>query len=233
MLSGTGTVPPSVSAVGYAVVDVEATGASSRRHRIIELAVVQLDRERRVQAEFSTLVDPEGPVGPTHIHGIEAGDLAPAPLFGQIAARLAGLLGGRVLVGHNVGCDQAFLAAEYARLGVRMPVMPQVCTMRLAERRLAPAHGLSLRACAEAAGLSAWAEHTALGDARTAGALFVRCAPADQAVLARAAALEWPGPPRAAGPRAAAWVGRAGGAGAAQGNEARRAMVSAGCGGDA
>jgi DNA polymerase III subunit epsilon len=161
-------------AAGFAVVDVETTGSSSRRHRIVELAVVQLDRERRVEGEFATLVDPEGPVGPTHIHGIEPADLLPAPRFWQVAERLAALLRGRVLVGHNVGCDRAFLAAEYARIGVRLPAVPQLCTMRLAERFCAEPGELSLRACAAAAGLPGWAEHTALGDARTAGALFAR-----------------------------------------------------------
>ncbi len=212
--------------VGFAVVDVEASGASSRRHRIVELAVVQLDRDRRVQAEFATLVDPEGPVGPTHIHGIEPGDLVPAPRFAQVAHRLAGLLRGRVLVGHNVGCDRAFLAAEYARLGVVMPVVPQVCTMRLAERFFGFPHGRSLRACAAVAGVPGWCEHTALGDARTAGELFARCAgrvvrgaPAGRDAgpgpaagcgeqLALAAAVRWPRVPGRTGARGAAWVAR-------------------------
>ncbi len=214
---------------GYAVVDVEASGSSSRRHRIVELAVVQLDRERRVQAEFSTLVDPEGPVGPTYIHGIEPCDVAPAPRFGQVAGRLLGLLAGRVLVGHNVGGDRAFLVAEYARLGVELPRVPQVCTMRLAERCFGSPHGLSLRACAELAGIAGWPQHTALGDARATAALFGRCAPVDGSVLARAAALEWPRPARTDG-TGAAWVGRrgvrAGGCGAREGNEVRRSMVS-------
>jgi DNA polymerase-3 subunit epsilon len=218
------------------VVDVEATGASSRRHRIVELAVVQLDRELRVQGEFATLVDPEGPVGPTHIHGIRPGDLGRAPRFGQIAARLLGLLRGRVLVGHNVGCDRAFLAAEYARIGVRLPAVPLVCTMRLAERSFPLPHGRSLRGCARAAGLPGWPEHTALGDARAAGALFARCAPRDAQVLARAAALEWPWPARGGRPGSVAWVGRSAGRGTARANggrgpssenEVRSPMVSA------
>jgi DNA polymerase III subunit epsilon len=208
---------------GYAVVDVEATGSSSRRHRVVELAVVQLDRERRVEGEFATLVDPEGPVGPTHIHGIEAADLGHAPRFGQIAARLLGLLNGRVLVGHNVGCDRAFLAAEYSRVGVVLPAVPLVCTMRLAERCFPLPHGLSLRACARAAGLGEWTEHTALGDARAAGELFARCAPQDGTALALAAAVRWPRVTRSG---SAAWVGRAAGRRAWEGNEVRRSMVS-------
>jgi DNA polymerase-3 subunit epsilon len=130
VLSGRGP-----SAYGYAVVDLEATGSSSRRHRVIELAVVLLDRDLVPQGEFTTLVDPQGPVGPTHIHGIEPAHLGGAPRFAGIAARLLTLLRGRVLVGHNVGCDRAFLVAEYARLGLRLPPVPELCTMRMAADR--------------------------------------------------------------------------------------------------
>jgi DNA polymerase III subunit epsilon len=220
------------AAAGFAVVDVETTGSSSRRHRIVELAVVQLDRECRVEGEFATLVDPEGPVGPTHIHGIEPADLAPAPRFWQVAGELAALLRGRVLVGHNVGCDRAFLAAEYARIGVRLPAVPQLCTMRMAERLLPEPgpvpRGLSLRACAEAAGLPGWAEHTALGDARVTGALFATYAadPALAVETVRAAEVAWPPMPGPARARGAAWVGRTAGRAVRGANEGRRPMVS-------
>ncbi|MDF9814867.1 3'-5' exonuclease [Streptomyces sp. SPB162] len=157
---------------GYAVVDLEATGSSSRRHRVIEVAVVLLDRECVPQGEFSTLIDPEGPVGPTHIHGIERHDLGGAPTFAGIAPRLLGLLRGRVLVGHNVGCDRAFLAAEYARLGVTLPAVPELCTMRMAISRVPGPRGFSLGACVADAGLGDWAAHTALGDARATARLF-------------------------------------------------------------
>jgi DNA polymerase-3 subunit epsilon len=163
------------AASGYAVVDIEATGSSSRRHRVVELALVLLDRDLEPEGEFTTLVDPQGPVGPTHIHGIEQGHLGGAPRFAGIAARLLTLLRGRVLVGHNVGCDRAFLAAEYARVGVRLPAVPEVCTMRMAadRRREDPLpYGLSLRACVQELGVTGWAPHTALGDARATAALF-------------------------------------------------------------
>lgn len=157
---------------GYAVVDLEATGSSSRRHRVIEVAVVLLDRACVPQGEFSTLIDPGGPVGPTHIHGIERHDLGGAPTFAEIAPTLLGLLRGRVLVGHNVGCDRAFLTAEYARLGVTLPVVPELCTMRMAISRVPTPRGFSLGACAADAGLGDWAAHTALGDARATARLF-------------------------------------------------------------
>ncbi|MFI0901706.1 exonuclease domain-containing protein [Streptomyces sp. NPDC020983] len=193
---------------GFAVVDVEATGSSSRRHRVVEVGVVLLGPGLAPEGEFSTLVDPLGPVGPTHIHGIEPSHLSGAPRFAGIAGRLLALLRGRVLVGHNVGCDRAFLAAEYARIGVRLPAVPELCTMRMAaeraERAEGDTYGLSLRACARALGLGGEVAHTALGDARTAAALFghfvaergaVGGGPAAVALaerLSQAAEVRWP-----------------------------------------
>jgi DNA polymerase-3 subunit epsilon len=208
---------------GFAVVDVEATGSSSRRHRVVEVAVVLLDRELGAEGEFSTLVDPQGPVGPTHIHGIEAAHLGGAPRFAGIAARLMGLLRGRVLVGHNVGCDRAFLAAEFARVGVRLPAVPELCTMRMAAEHFAGApvpYGLSLHACARALGVPGWPPHTALGDARTTAALFghfvsetatVGGGPESAAVaerLSQAAGVRWPDAGALPGPADALWKRR-------------------------
>ncbi len=205
---------------GFAVVDLEATGSSSHRHRVVELAVVLLDRDLVPQGEFSTLVDPQGPVGPTHIHGIEPDHLGGAPRFAGIAGRLLALLRGRVLVGHNVGCDRAFLVAEYARLGLRMPAVPELCTMRLAAARGTlpggapsrfPPHGLSLRAVAADAGITDWSPHTALGDAQATAALFARFAAgvADlPGLLALAAGVRWPEPSGVLAAADALWVRR-------------------------
>jgi DNA polymerase-3 subunit epsilon len=203
---------------GYAVVDLEASGASSRRHRVVELAVVLLDRDLLPEGEFTTLVDPQGPVGPTHIHGIEADHLLAAPRFAGIAARLLTLLRGRVLVGHNVGCDRAFLAAEYARVGLRMPTVPELCTMRMAAARAdgaPPPYGLSLRACAAEIGISDWRPHTALGDAQATATLFsyyaAHSAPVAAGLperLALAARVRWPEPSGVLAAADALWMRR-------------------------
>lgn len=184
---------------GFAVVDVEATGPNPKRHRAVEIAVVLLDRDCAVEREFSTLLDPRGPVGPTHIHGIAVGDVGGAPGFAEIAAHLVGLLRGRVLVGHHVNCDRGFLEGEYARLGVAFPDVPTLCTMQLAADYLPLLRGPSLRACCAEAGLPRYAEHTALGDARAAAALLRHYADTDPVrppkwsrALHEAALLQWP-----------------------------------------
>ncbi|MGW7444836.1 3'-5' exonuclease [Kitasatospora sp. NPDC054795] len=160
---------------GFAVVDVEATGRSPWRHRVVEVAVVLLDERLRPEGEFATLLDPLGPVGPTHVHRIRQCDVEGAPRFREIAPRLLELLAGRVLVGHHVSCDHAFLDREFARIGVPLPPVPLLCTMRLARAHLPQARGQGLAACAEAADLGWYPAHTALGDARVTAELLRHC----------------------------------------------------------
>ncbi|OKJ17073.1 3'-5' exonuclease [Kitasatospora sp. CB01950] len=180
---------------GYAVVDVEATGRSPWRHRVVEVAVVQLDAALRTEREFATLLDPAGPVGPTHVHRIAQEDVVGAPRFRQIAPRLLELMAGRVLVGHHVTCDRVFLEREFARIGVALPTVPALCTMRLARRLLPQAGGFGLSACVEAAGLGWFPAHTALGDAHATVELLRHCLRAGrlpEEPVPAAAAVPWP-----------------------------------------
>ncbi len=201
-----GRIPAQAHAAeGFAVVDVEATGRSPWRHRVVEVAVVLLDSRLRTEAEFATLLDPAGPVGPTHVHRIEQADVAGAPRFREVAPVLLELLAGRVLVGHHVTCDRAFLDREFARIGVCWPAVPLLCTMRLARAHLPGAGGFGLAACADAAGLGRYPAHTALGDARVTADLLRYCVRARSCPrtdwadpLREAAAVPWPRLARAA-----------------------------------
>ena len=103
---------------GFAVVDLETTGFSPLRDRIVEVAVVVLDADGTERDAFCTLVDPERDPGPTHVHGITPEMLEGAPTFADIHAYVVGMLSGRVVVGHNVDrFDLAFLLAECRSLG--------------------------------------------------------------------------------------------------------------------
>jgi DNA polymerase-3 subunit epsilon len=157
---------------GYAVVDVETTGfAAGRGDRIVEVAVVQLDRDGVVTGEWCTLVNPSRDLGPQHVHRISAADVWHAPSFADVAGALAAQLAHRVLVAHNLRFDSRFLAAEFGRIGVDLPIRG-LCTMLLAEQYLPDRTGRSLRACCDAAGVPLIEAHPALHDAHAAAALF-------------------------------------------------------------
>lgn len=160
---------------GFAVVDLETTGLwPGRRDRIVEIGVVQVDAKGCVTSEWSTLVNPLRDVGPTSIHGLHARDLVDAPTFAEVAAELAEVLDGRVLVAHNLPFDARFLAAEYADLGhAEVPISHGlgVCTMHLAARYL-PYSPRSLADCCAVAGWRHENAHAALADAHAAARLL-------------------------------------------------------------
>ncbi|MEU5690631.1 exonuclease domain-containing protein [Actinosynnema sp. NPDC020468] len=157
--------------MGYAVVDVETTGfAAGGSDRVVEVAVVQLDRDGNQTGEWCTLLNPGRDLGPQHVHRISARDVWHAPTFAQAAGALSARLAGRVLVAHNLAFDARFLAAEFRRVGVDLEVSG-LCTMTLA-RRFLPGVRRSLHACCEAAGIVPEGAHSALHDARATGRLF-------------------------------------------------------------
>ncbi len=136
---------------GFAVVDVETTGFVPEEERIVEVGVVLLDRAGQETGSFCTLIDPGRDPGPTHIHGITSSMVTGAPTFTGIRPYLAGLLSGRVVVGHNVDrFDLAFLRAECRRSGGERGVpgvLPTVDTLAVAQ------HHLGLRGRATLAGM--------------------------------------------------------------------------------
>lgn len=146
--------------------DLETTGLSAGRDRVIEVGLCEVD-DGRLTAEWSTLIDPQCPIPSfiRHHTGIDDNMVAGAPAFAEIGPQLHARLRGRLLIAHNASFDRRFLVSEFGRLGLALPT-PFLCTVRLS-RRLFPAerrHGLD--AVMARHGLSCSARHRALGDAR-------------------------------------------------------------------
>lgn len=154
------------------MVDVETTGLSPSWDRLLEVAVVHVDSRGRRTAEWATRVNPEGPVGASHIHGITEADVATAPRFAEVIQQLNTSLRGRAVVAHNAGFDLAFLRAEYTRAGWRMPWLPSLCTLQASHHYLPALHGRKLADCCAAVGLVLDGAHSALGDSRAAAGLL-------------------------------------------------------------
>jgi len=200
---------------GYAVLDTETTGFSpATGDRVLEVAVVLLDSAGRVESEWETLLNPGRGVGPEHIHGITPAIIERAPRFADIAAYLAHLLSGRLVVGHNVAFDARFLHAEFDALGMDVPLQANrcLCTQALARDHL-PGPQRTLAACCEQTGVHHLDAHSALGDTRaTAGLLqyFLRHGPVPapwRSLHDAAARAPWPVAARSAPVPPPAWLG--------------------------
>ena len=130
----------------FSVIDIETSGLSTRRHRILQIAVARVEGGEIVD-EWSSLVKLRWPwqrVGPRRVHGISRRTLRGAPRPDDALTEFAGRIEGTVVVAHNMRFDWAFLERAAAKHGVRLGAPPRLCTLRLS-RRLDPDRRLSHR----------------------------------------------------------------------------------------
>jgi DNA polymerase III subunit epsilon len=191
----------------FAVIDIETTGLTPQLDRILEIAVVTTDPWGRVLGEWSTRINPEGPVGATHIHGITEADVAEAPVFRDVVAALTQQLAGAALVAHNAEFDLAFIREEFRRAGWDMPVAPSLCTLRASEYYLPSLDRRRLADCCWAVGTPLTGAHSARGDARATAVLLAAFMhphigapplPEHVALPEQAMRVSWPAEPKGA-----------------------------------
>jgi len=118
-------------------IDIETTGLSPVRDRVIEIGVLRM-KNGRITKRYETLVNPDCNLPPeiTMLTGITARQLENAPLFSRVADDLEELLDDSIFVAHNARFDYSFIRSEFARLerSFRAEVL---CTAKLS-RRLFP-----------------------------------------------------------------------------------------------
>lgn len=148
-----------------AFVDLETTGLSPDRDRIVEIGIVTVDGDR--VSEWSSLVNPGRRVSgfTRSFTGISDDMLACAPRFSEIAGELRQRLDGRLFVAHNARFDHGFLKSEFGRVAIGFE--PDViCTVMLSRRLYPQFEDHNLDALMARHSLAAEARHRALPDAR-------------------------------------------------------------------
>jgi DNA polymerase-3 subunit epsilon len=157
-----------------ALVDLEMTGLDVAHDRVVEICIERVVGGQRV-ALLSTLVDPGERIGgASHVHGIDAAEVAGAPRFEAVAAGVLATLRGAIVVAHAAAWDVGFLAAECRRAGLSLEVDHWLDTLVLARRAFAfPSYSLDAL-CRELA-IERGRAHRAESDVAALHALFDRC----------------------------------------------------------
>ncbi len=95
--------------------DLETTGLEADRDAIIEIGAIKFKGDR-VEAEFSTLINPNRKLTPfiTKLTGITDAMLVNAPKLPQALPKLEAFVGDATIIGHNIGFDLGFLRAKGA-----------------------------------------------------------------------------------------------------------------------
>ncbi|MFV5998646.1 TerD family protein [Streptomyces sp. NPDC056231] len=182
-------------AYDWALVDVETSGLIARRDRVLSVAVVTIGPDGEQTGEFSTLLNPECDPGPVDVHGLTIERLRGAPTFDQVAGRIGAMLQDRVLVAHNAQFDYDFLAYEFARARMWLPVSQRLCTLALNRQVDPPTSDMKLGTLAAHYGVPQQHAHDALDDTRVLAGIL-------RASLREAALLDLPLPLVTCPPRA-------------------------------
>lgn len=153
----------------YVVIDTETTGLF-KKDRIVEIACVVFKNGKMLE-EWSTLVNPNRDLGPTHIHKITPSMVSIAPTFEEISNDLQRLLNNRIIVCHNASFDIRMLRQEFERISVNIDFGSPFCTM-VASRQVLPSGLDNLSDACSGLGIELAGVHSALGDARMTMALF-------------------------------------------------------------
>ena len=169
--------PKRLADARFAVVDVETSGLSATRHRVLQVAIVVADVDGRVLDSWVSLVRPRWRwmfrLGPREIHGLDRASLRKAPPAPIVFTELARRLDGTTFTAHNAGFDAAFLQHSARRLGVALDLTSQLCTLRMS-RKLDPDRQLSHRLADVSAryGVANAKPHDALEDALATAAVL-------------------------------------------------------------
>ncbi|WP_431780480.1 TerD family protein [Streptomyces chumphonensis] len=182
-------------AYDWALVDVETSGLTARRDRVLSVAVITVGPDGEQTGEFSTLLNPGCDPGPLEVHGLTVERLQGAPTFDQVAGRIGSMLQDRVLVAHNAQFDYDFLAHEFARARMWLPVSQRLCTLALNRQVDPPTTDMKLGTLAAHYGVTQLHAHDALDDARVLAGIL-------RASLREAARLDLPLPLVTCPPRA-------------------------------
>ncbi|WP_122618749.1 TerD family protein [Streptomyces sp. Tu 4128] len=179
----------------WALVDVETSGVLARRDRMLSVAVITIGPDGGQTGEFSTLLNPGCDPGPVELHGLTVERLQGAPTFDQVAGRIGAMLQDRVLVAHNAQFDYDFLAHEFARARMWLPVSQRLCTLALNRQVDPPTDDMKLGTLAAYYGVPQQRAHDALDDTRVLAGIL-------RASLREAARLDLPLPLVTCPPRA-------------------------------
>lgn len=97
------------------IYDTETTGKEyNKGHRIVEIAMVELEDGVETGRYFHTLINPERdiPDEVVAVHGITNAKVANAPRFREVMGEIVDFIRGAILVAHNSEFDEKFINME-------------------------------------------------------------------------------------------------------------------------
>ena len=158
----------------YVVFDLETTGFSPIKDKIIEIGAVKVENGK-ITGKYSTFVNPKAPIPfqITQLTSITDEMVMEAPDIETILPEFLEFVGDAVLVAHNAGFDVGFIE-QNCRYQDITPDFTSVDTVALARILLPTLSKFKLNVVAKALNISQEHHHRAVDDARVTAEIFVK-----------------------------------------------------------
>lgn len=158
----------------FVVFDLETTGFSSVKDKIIEIGAVKVENGK-ITDKFSTFVNPKIPIPfeITQLTGITDQMVIDAPGIETVLSEFLEFIGDSVLVAHNAGFDMGFLE-QNCRYQELVPDFTSVDTVAMARILLPTLSKHTLDTVAKSLNISLENHHRAVDDAGATAEIFVR-----------------------------------------------------------
>ena len=161
----------------FVVFDIETTGFSPIKNRIIEIGAVKV-QNGAITDHFSAFVNPDVPI-PFEIEkltGINDSMVVDAPQIDIVLPQFLEFCGESVLVAHNAGFDMSFIVENAKRLGYEAD-FTYIDTVTVARILLPNQAKHTLDAVAKGLGVVLDNHHRAVDDAEATAQIFVKMIP--------------------------------------------------------
>ena len=158
----------------YVVFDLETTGFSPIKDKIIEIGAVKVERGK-ITERFSTFVNPKVPIPfqITQLTSITDQMVMDAPDIEMVLPKFLAFVGDAVLVAHNASFDVGFIE-QNCRYQNMIPDFTSVDTVAMARILLPTLSKFKLNVVANALHISLENHHRAVDDAGATAEIFVK-----------------------------------------------------------
>lgn len=159
----------------FSVVDVETTGLSANKNRVIEVAIVKIEN-LKITDKLHYLINPQTYIPPfiTSLTGIDNDDVIGAPIFSNIVDELITFIDNTILTAHNLPFDASFLNTEFLIAGREFINENSCCTLKIARNIYSTLQSKSLTSVAQYLNLKNTNAHRALGDAEITAKVLLK-----------------------------------------------------------
>lgn len=159
----------------FSVLDVETTGLSANKNRVIEIAIVKIEK-LKITDKLHYLINPQTyiPAFITSLTGIDNDDVIGAPVFSEVVDEILNFIDNTVLTAHNFSFDSSFLNTEFMLSGREFISDESCCTLKLARNIYPDLKSKSLSSVADFLNLRNKNAHRALGDAEITAKVLLK-----------------------------------------------------------